>query len=225
MTTDGKYITLQLLKQYLIGTRTDPNNPTVFNGAVQGTPDDNLLTSAIYEAESAFENTCGSAYDQQTLTMVQALTPYVDVNGWLQLTARERGPVTAVTAVQTRMIGQGLTAWQDVTLSADNVILPPYSLADTHPHPESWKVQIYPATLLPRASTGQILARWTYTGGFAVIPIGLQLLLARHAAYVYKTREAPLGKVVNAAIGTFSAPLDIPKDILREYLLWSPVYN
>jgi len=97
-----KYCTLTQLKQYLFGTRTDPNNPTVYSGVVSGTPDDALLTDCIYQAEAGFEMTVGSGYDEQSYVKVQSFLTFIDGNGILHIYARERGPVTAVTAVEVR---------------------------------------------------------------------------------------------------------------------------
>ncbi len=223
--TDGKYCSLALLKQYIIGSRTDPNNPTVFNGAVSGTPDDTLLSDCILQAEATFEQTCGSGFDQQTYASVQPVLNFVDGNGWLHLFARERGPVTAVSAVSFRDIVAGKTSWDTVSWSAsDGIILPNYAVTDTHPLPESWHVMLWPTSPLPSRATGQSLVRWSYTGGFATIPSSLALLIARYATYVYKFREAPIGTVTNLPLGTMTVPADVPPDIRRQMLLWSPVY-
>lgn len=224
--TDGKYCTLALFKQYLIGTRTDPGNPTVFQGGVVGTPDDAILSDCILQAEAGFEMVTGSGFDQQSLASVQSFLTFVDAMGWLHLFARERGPVTAVSAVQVRNLMVGDTAWQSVSWVADDIILPPYAAADTHPHPESWHVMIFPASAMPPTATGQIMARWSYTGGYAAnaMPVALQLLIARYATWIYKMREAPLGRVTNLPLGSITVPMDVPPEIRRQMVLWSPVY-
>jgi hypothetical protein len=190
-----------------------------------GTPDDNILSDTIYQAESDFELFTGSGFDQITYSLVQALTPFVDDQGWLHLFARERGPITAVTEIQVRDIWGQATAWTPYPFTTDNLILPSFSTSDTHPRPESWWVRIYPATGLPPRSTGQILVKWSYTGGFATIPNSLQLLIARMAAYVYKLREMPAGKVINQPLGTMTIPTDYPPDIMRQMRLWTPQYS
>ncbi len=221
-----KYCTLALLKQYLIGTTAVASgNTTVFNQGVVSTPDDTILTDLINQAESDFDLLTGTGYDQQTLTLVQAFYPFVDNNGWMHLFARERGPVTAVTAIQTRDVWGGQTVWQDVTFTADNIIYPPFMAADTYPRPESWMVMVYPANPLPPRATGQILARWTYTGGFQTIPTSLAILVARMSAYLYKLREMPAGKVINQPLGTMTVPADYPPDIRRDLRLWAPQYQ
>jgi hypothetical protein len=227
MTTDGKYCTLDYLKQWIIGSRTDPLNPTVFNGAVSGTPDDALLTNCILDAETRFEQITGTGYDEHSLTMVQAFTPFVTPDGFIHLFARERGPVSAVSAIQYRDIAGGVPTWQTLTWATDDIILPYQNIldVDAHPSPDSWHVRVYAPTLGPR-STGQILARWSYTGGYTTTPLALMNLIAGFATWIYKLRrEAPLGVVSNQALGTFSAPLNVPPDILATCNNWKPVYS
>lgn len=226
MATDGKYCSLVLLKQYLLGTRTDPNNPTVFNQGVINTPDDTILSDCIMNAEAYFELQTGTGYDQQTYTSVAPFLNFVDANGWLHLFARERGPVTAVTAVSIRdvMFGSSV-AWRPVTWDVNNdIILPPFAVTDTHPLPESWHVKLWPSPAFGPRASDQILVRWSYTGGFATIPQGLQLLIARMAAYIYKLREIPVGRVVNLPTGTITVPSNFPPDIRDQIKRWEPKY-
>lgn len=223
MTTDGKYCTLALLKQYLIGsTATGSGNTTVFNGNVQNTPDDNILSECILQAEAAFELHCGTGFDQQTLSLVQSFETFIDGNGWLHLFARERGPVTAVSAVQIRNLVSG-GAWTPLTLSSDDTILPPYDT--THPNPESWHVYLKPNPAQTPAATGQIIAKWTYTGGYQTIPDSLKLLIARMSAWVYKLREVPAGQVSDHQLGQIIVPADFPPDLRRQIELWRPQYS
>lgn len=226
MAVDGKYCSLVQLKQFLLGTRTDPANPSIFNQQVVNTPDDAILSDIIIQAETQFELQTGTGYDQQTLTGVQAFIPFVDVNGWLHLYARERGPVTVASGLSFRdiMFG-GSTTWQSITFDPVNdVVYPPFAATDTHPLPESWHVQIWPNPALSQRATGQILVRWTYTGGFATIPQSLTSLIARMATYIYKLREMPAGKVINQPLGTLTVPSDFPPDIKRQITEWSPRY-
>lgn len=218
---DGKYCTLAQLQQYGLGTRTNPANPTVFNQGVTGTPDDALLSDAIFRAEANFEMKCGTGFDQVVYTMTQAFIPFIDRNGWVHLFARERGPVTAVSALQLRNVSIG-GAWQTVTWGVDDIILPPFET--THPNPESWHVRIFPAQAQTNVSTGQLLARWSYTGGYATIPDSLTNLIARFAWWIYKLREAPVEKVVNMPLGTMTVPLNVPPDIKADIEVWKPVY-
>lgn len=222
MATDGKYLTRAALKQYGIGTIVDPGNPTVYNQGVTNTPDDTLLSDSIFRAEALFDLTCGTGFDQQTYSNVQAFQTWVDRYGWLHLLARERGPVTAVSAVQIRNINAG-TPWESLTFVADDLILPPYDA--NYPRPESWHVRVFPATALSPSPTGTILARWSYTGGYSSIPQGLQNIIARLAWWIYKLREAPVAKIVNMPLGTMTVPLDVPPDIRRDIELWRPVYS
>lgn len=224
MATDGKYLTLAALKQYGLGTIVDPLNPTVFNQGVTNTPDDALLSDCIIRAETIFDLSCGTGYDQQTYSNVQAFQTWIDRRGWLHLMARERGPVTAVTAVQIRDL-EGANTWQSVTFVADDLILPPFET--NYPHPESWHVMLSPTPAQPPFSTGQLLARWSYTAGYAsnAIPQGLKNLVARLAWWIYKLREAPVAKVVNMPLGTMTVPLNIPPDIAKDIELWRPVYS
>lgn len=224
--SNGKYCSGALLLQYLIGTTgVTSGNTTQFNQGVVNTPDDNILSDCILQAESSFELLAGTGYDQQTYTTVQALIPFVDQNGWLHMFARERGPVTAVTSVQYRDVFDGNTTWQTATWnSPDDIVLPSFASTDTHPRPESWHVYLYPSPAVNNLSTGQILVRWTYTGGFATIPPALSMLIARMATYIYKMREAPAGRVINQPLGTMTVPANYPPDILKAISLWSPIY-
>ncbi len=192
---------------------------------MQGTPDDNILSACILDAEATFEIETGTGFDSQTYTQVAALLPFVDGNQWIHLYARERGPVTAVTSLEIRDIAGGQTSWQHVTwASADDIILPPYAATDTHPRPESWHVQIWPTTRIWPRATGQMLARWTYTGGFPTIPASLQMVIAQYATFIYKLREAPIGRTVNMPLGSIVTPQDVPPYIRHAIHAWSPQY-
>lgn len=224
--TNGRYLTGTLLLQYIQGTRTDPANPRNFNQAVTGTPDDNLLSDLIVEAEAFIDGRTGTGFDQQTFTLVEPIQVFVDGNGWLQLWARERGPITAVTAVQVREIQSGGTTWQTVTWDASNdIILPPYYSFDTYPRPSSWKVRIWPSPALFSSASNEILARWTYTGGFATIPESLSSLTARLATHIYKLREAPAGRVTNQPLGSMFIPSNFPPALIEELNNWTPKYG
>ncbi len=228
MSTDGKYCTFTYFKEYFGQSRTDPNNPSVYNNFVVGSPDDNVLNECLLQAETVFEQSIGNnAFDQQTYTMVQSFTTWVDGNGWLWLCARERGPVTAVNAVQVRDLQGRSATWKDVAFTDDNIILPPYSVSDTHPYASSWRVRIFPTQPLPCRSTGQVLARWSYTGGYAsdAIPSSLSNLIARIATFIYKTREIPMGQIVNTPLGVMKVPNVFPKDITALVEKWRPVYG
>lgn len=217
---DGKYLSLDDLKLYGLGAIADPNNPTVYNDAVQGTPDDPILSQCIQRAEMEFDRHCGVQFNSGTLTDTQAFIPFVDGQGWLHLFARERCPVTAVTAVSIRDLVTR-SAWSPVTLTTDDVILP---LSDGYAHPDSSHVKLYPNPVLPSRSTGQILARWTYTGGFATIPDSLKAIVARLSWWIYKLREAPMAKIAMPQMGIMEIPIRIPPDIAADINLWKPDY-
>lgn len=227
MATDGKYCSLVQFKQYLLGTIPDPGNPAVFNQAVINTPDDAILSDCLLNAEAAFEQGCGTGFDQQTYSNVYPFQAFSDANGFLHLYARERGPVTAVTAISFRDIMFGASrTWQTITWDASNdIVLPNFNATDTRPLPESWHVMVYPTPAIDPRSTGQILVRWSYTGGFATIPQSLTTLIMRVAAYIYKLREVPAGRVLNAPLGTMQVPADFPPDIQRQIKRWSPIYG
>lgn len=221
MPADGKYCSLDELKAYGLGTIADPNNPTVYNGAVQGTPDDELLSGCIARAELEFDAINGAAMDEVTWVMVNAFTPFVDGKGWLHLFARENAPVTEVTAVQIRDL-KGQNLWIDLSFVNDNVIYPPN---DGRPHPDSRHVYIIPSVALSPRSTGEILARWTYTGGYSTIPSGIKNTIQRFAWWIYKLRESPMYQITIPSMGIMQIPLRIPPDIDSAIRLWQTVFS
>ena len=218
--TEGRYVSLDELKAYGLGTIADPNNPTIYNNAVQGSPDDSTLRQCIQRAEMEVDRHCGTRFDEATLADVQGFLPFVDGNGWLHVFARERCPVTAVTAVSIRDLVTR-AAWTPITLNGDDVILP---FGDDSVHPDSTHVQIFPVPNLPARSTGQILARWSYTGGFATIPDSLKGIVCRLAWWIYKLREAPMAQVMMPNLGIMQVPIRIPPDIAADIELWKPQY-
>lgn len=218
---DGKYCTLDQLKLYGLGAIADPNNTTIYNNAVQNTPDDGLLSQCIHRAEFEFDRIAGIQFDELTMEDVMGFTPFVDGNGLLHVWAREHAPVTAVTSVEVRdMLGN--RTWTAISWSAGDIILP---VNDGLPHPDSAQVMIIPTTPLPSRSTGQIYVRWTYTGGFATIPTALTALISRFAWWIYKIREAPMAKIVNPVMNIMEIPLRIPPDIDSSIKLWQPIYS
>lgn len=223
--TDGRYCTLDQFKQYVIGTRTNPLNPTEFNGAVSGTPDDDILSRAILDAENYFGQFTGTYYDQDTMTLVQPVQCFVDGYGWLNLYARERAPVTAVSAIRLRDLLVPSRGWVDVGFTSDNLVLPPYAVGDTAPHPQSWHVQVYPTSPVAMRSVGEVMMQWTYTGGFATIPPALTMLISQMALFVYKFREMPTSKVIDASQGVMEMPTNFPPSIKSQMQLWCPVYG
>lgn len=231
MATDGKYATLAQVKQYIIGTRTDPANPTVFNQQVSNTPDDALISDCLLQSESAFEMDTGCGFDQQSYTMVTPVSGIIDQYGWAWLWARERGPVTAVSAVSYMNVFSGDAVWRPLTWDAtgsppNGIILPPTGLSEGHPWPESWRVRINPnnATLLGRG-TSDIFFAWSYTAGFPTIPQSLQTLIMEMASYVYRLREVPVGRAINMPLGTVLVPSDFPPHLRRQMKRWAATYN
>lgn len=211
-TGDGDYISMQDLKNYGL------------NGDPAATPDDGMLAQAIQWAEQKWNAYCGVHFDSATVTGTQAFSPFVDNRGWLHLFARERGPVTAVSSVQVRNLQMGDPGYTTLTLAADDIILP--GISDP-PRPDSWHVILLPAPLMPITSTGMLLVKWTYTGGYVTIPESLKSIISRLAWWHYKLREAPLGRVVTGAggLGMMEIPLDMPADILADAKLWRPSYS
>lgn len=211
MTTDGKYLKLADLKQYAFDSQSALSN------------NDTLLTQCIYRAEAIVDSYCGTGWDEQTYVLVQPSTVFVDRNGWLNLIANERGPVTAVTAIQMRNLSIGDTSWKTVTWATDDLI---YPVATDPPKPDCWRVIVKPSSpLLSPISTGDILARWSYKGGFSTIPLSLQGIVARLAWWVQKLRDMPAGKVVTAELGLMEIPLSIPPDIKADLNMWRKVIS
>jgi len=208
--TDGRYLKLADFKMYAI------NGATVLN-----TADDLVLTSSILRAEAEIDGTTKTAFDEQTHTLVRPMTAFVDYHGWLHLFSRERAPVTAVAAIQTRDLLQD-KGWVTTTWDTDDLILP---VAMDPPRPDSWHVMVLPSNNVPTRATTEMLVRWTYTGGYATIPPSLQALTMRLAWWVYKLREAPLAKIVTAELGLMQIPLSIPPDIRADLRHWSPMYS
>jgi hypothetical protein len=220
--TEGKYITLDELKVYGLGTIADPNNPTVYNNAVQGSPDDSILRQSIYRAEMEFDRIAGIQFDQQTVTGAQAFQPFVDGNGWLSFFAREHAPVTAVTSLEYRDLLSSDRVWKSVSYNADDLLLP---INDGYAHPDCAYVKVLSTAVIPARSTGQILVRWTYTGGFATVPNSLKSIITRLAWWIYKLREAPMQQIVMPNLGIMQIPLRIPPDINADILLWQPGFS
>lgn len=227
---DGRYVTIAYAKQWLGLQQPSASNPTVYPGNVQGSPDDNIIAGAIQRAEADFDEQTGG-WDQQSFTLVQPRQVFVDTYGWLWLYAVERNPVTVVSSVQILDLAGGDTApnWRTLTWDAANgILLPPFNSFDSYPRPESWKTRIYPTNiaLFPSATT-DILARWSYAGGFSTIPSALATLIAEMVSFVYKSgREAILGQMVNQPLGnvTFS-PVNYPKTIQATINRWRPKYG
>lgn len=217
----GRYITLVELKLYGLGAIANPLNPTVYNGSVSGTPDDAVLEQCIFRAEMEWDRLCGCAFDEQTPTDVQAFTPFIDGNGWLHGFARENIPVTDVDTIELRDL-KGTNTWTSLTFTNDNIILPPNTGS---PRPDSAHVYVIPSVTLSPRATGQVLVRWTYTGGYDTIPESLKNIIERLAWYIYKLREAPMYQIMIPSMGIMQMPIKIPPDILSDADLWKPSYS
>jgi hypothetical protein len=125
------------------------------------------------------------------------------------LIAREGGPVTAVTSVQIMDRKAGLQTYQTIA-DLSGAILPPVS---SPPTPDAWSVMVYPNLALYGVTKDDLIVKWTYTAGYSVIPNSLKAIGTRLAHFIYKLREAPMGKVVTAELGLMTIPLSIPPDI------------
>ena len=206
--TDWRYVTLKEVNGWMLDI--DPSSPL---------PNDDEMSMAIARAETIWDSLAGSRFDQQSYTLVQPLTVFVDGNNWLHLTAYESGPVTAVSAIQVMNTGAGESTWRVLNLPASTILLPPVT---TPPKPSAWEVRLRPAPSLSSAATGMIEALWTYTAGYATIPPALKAEICRLTVWVWKlTREAPLGIVKNPMLGLVDIPLSVPPDIKADALLWS----
>lgn len=222
MSVNGKYISLVELKLYGLGAIADPNNPTVYNKSVQGLPDDSVLSDCIARAEMEFDRISGIQFDEVTSTNVQGFLPYVNGNGWLNIFAREHAPITAVSAISILDMRSSSGLWTSMAFDSDYLILP---LNDGYAHPDSARVQVRPTNSMNACGTGEILVKWTYTGGFSTIPQSLKAVVERLAWWVYKIREAPMYQIAMPQMGIMQIPLRIPPDIDADLRLWQPVYN
>lgn len=203
----SKYVDINVFKAY------GPVPPGVTN-------DDVNLQSALERAEAEIDLYCGTGYDQQVYANTLPLKAWVDSMGWLWLVARERGPVTSVTNIQTRNIASGATAWQTLNFGAD-IFYPGNGVAPNPPTPDSWLVRVYSASPVLFPSTyDSLMVKWSYTGGYTTIPASLQGIVLRLAWWIYKLREAPLGRVVTAELGLMEVPLSIPPDIRADLNMW-----
>jgi hypothetical protein len=202
--TDGKYCTVAQLRVY-------GDVPTPAVGM------DQIYSDAILRAEAAFERMTGSQFNQQTTPVVQPLNAYVDGSGWMWLNAVEVGPITAVRSVQWRI--PSFTTWQTLTWGVDDILLPNAAII---PPDMGWTARIFNQSL-PSLTTDQLLVRWSYTGGYAVIPQALSGIIERLAWWYIKLREAPVGTVRNE-LGTLEVPVDMPKDIAADARLWAKEY-
>jgi len=219
--TDGKYVALDELKLYILGSIADPNNPTVYNDAVQGTPDDSVLSQCIQRAEMEIDRIVGSKFDEDTFVLVNAFQVFVDGQQFLHLFAREAVPVTDISAIKYRDL-LGDRNWRDLSFTSGDLVLPP----EDYSRPDSAHAMVYVGNSgLSSRGTGQIQAKWSYTGGFSEIPEWLKGITCRLATFVYRIREAPMYKIVDTKLGIMQVPLRIPPDIFADLVLLQPVYS
>lgn len=202
------YVTAAQVKAY--GSTQGVNNAS----------DDAAINQAIARAESAFDAIVGAGYDQQTYANVSPLSSFIDSNGWLWIKARERGPVTAVTAISIRYLSMsGL--WTPITWDAtNNIFLPTLDTVPKTPYPDWWQVRVLPSTNLMTIDTRNLAVRWSYTGGFATIPDAIQGIVTRLAWWFYELRNAPLGKVLTLELGVQTVPTSMPPDIRADIESW-----
>ena len=185
--------------------------------------DDSILQMAADRADMEIERETDSCFVQTTYTGVRPITSFIDGNGWLHMIAREGGPVSAVAKVEVMDLAGGSRVWQQVDDLSGAIL--PSSPTISPPEADAWSVMVWPALALYGKAKGQILVRWTYTAGYATIPNSLKALGTRLAHFIYKLREAPMGKVVTAELGLMTIPLSIPPDIRADLQGWKRVAN
>lgn len=204
----NKYSNLPLLKSH---------------GQVTVSTEDNIIQSCLDWAELEFERLCGSQFDQANVVGEIPSRGWMTRDGTINLIALERGPITAVSSIEYRVLRSG-TVWNTIAWGNDDLILPP---SHSPPHPRAWMVTIFPNNLsvgaLASGAADDVLFRWSYTGGYAVIPDGLPEIINRMAWWKYKLREAPLGKVSSPPFGISEIIPSLPADIKTDIMLWSKV--
>lgn len=187
-------------------------------GAVSSTADDQILQDVIERASRDIDGFCGQSFEYAAVAGEVTSQVWVASDGWLWVGSRNRCPVTAVSALELLDRQAAQPVWQAVDLSRAVVIIPP---PDVPPRQDAWLVRVwipgFPARPRPR---GQLLARWSYTAGFNPTPPALRAVATRYAWWLYKLREAPLGRVVTAELGLMEIPLTIPKDIAGDLQPW-----
>lgn len=198
------YITIEDLVAY---SPVTISNPTA----------DLALGDAVSWAEGMFISLTGSHFDQQTHTNVQPQRAFFSRMGELVLIARERAPVTAVSAVSVRI--PNTLGWTTLSWNTDDILLPP--IYDP-PDPNAWRVTIFPNNILmQRVAADNLWVKWTYTGGYSPIPPSLHTVLLRMAWWKYKLREAPLGRINSEMFGTREIIQALPNDVRMDLLRWS----
>lgn len=184
--------------------------------------DDLFLQDALDWAEGEFEKLAGTQFNQSAEVNATPRRAFVDRYGWLTLVANERAPLTAVTAVSVRF--PWASTWQTLAWDATNgIIMPPADTAGP-PSARAWKVMLLPtAPRLSMMAEGDLLVRWSYTGGYAQAPARLRMIIERMAQWKYKLREAPLGRVSMPAMGVTEVIPGLPDDLKADIRLWENV--
>ena len=176
-----------------------------------------VLQEACDWAESMLHSTSGSRFNAGIMTLVPPLRSWFSRNSELVLIAKEFGPVTSVDAVQFRI--PGVTNWTPVVWGADDILMP--STVDP-PEPGAWMVTIYPSsTSYPNIPADDLWVRWSYHGGYDSPPDSLTMLLLRMAAWKYKVREAPLGRLSSEMFGTREIIQSLPNDVRLDLARWT----
>lgn len=202
------YATLDQLKAY---------------GQVSTATDDAILLDLLERASRQIDAACGHSFDPETVQ--DEVTPLVWVTrtGWLIVASLAKAVVRSVASLAVLDQAAAMPAWQPLDLGSAQLIIPPALVPPTN---QPWRVRCWvpPGTLPPGPiPRGRLLVRWTYDGGYASIPPALSQLTVRYAWWLYKLREAPLGRVVTAELGIMEIPLDAPLDLRRDLVLWQRV--
>lgn len=177
--------------------------------------EEQVLAQAIARAEAWFEGVVGGTYLYTSWVAVAPAKAMIDRMGVLHLLAGEGAPIRSIESVEVRFPGE--SSWRVVPLG--DISLAP--IIPGKPSPGWWLARVRGTKFLP-AAPGEFEARWSYTSGFQAseIPEALKSLIARLAWWIYKLREAPMGKVVTAELGLMEIPLEAPPDIKSDLGLW-----
>jgi len=204
------YVQLAEFKQYF---------PITFpSGSSGSSADDTTLQQSLDRAEGEFNRIADTNFNQQTLVNEYPTRAWVDRNGMVTISARTTAPITSVTSIQYLL--PPIPTWQSLSWDpANGIFLPDPS---DPPRQWAWQVQVLPlGTPLMLQAADNIFFRWSYTGGYASPPSTLKALILRMAMFLYKLREAPLGRL-NSQPGMMSQPAIIrwPDDLQRSILVW-----
>lgn len=177
-----------------------------------GTPnatDDVLISAYIDRACAALERELGLSFAATTLT-ARVYRPGAAV--WLRpgvLRVRLGLPhITTVTALSYRT-DSPLNSWLEVDATALDVA--------TEDH--IWWVDAYTASA---CTTGPVWAKVTGTAGYSAgaYPPDLVQLATGWAAYLYRSKDAPLEKTANPMLGTVTIPQAFPVKLVPMLARW-----